>query len=153
MQWLGFEPQIRLRDSNTIADTTLPLAYFQQYVSESVILKKEAAEMIAAALNEQDLKRKYTGNLSVVGFSRGGGEKRGILSMYGIYSDDEMALLLKKQIDEWAVGMRGAIAAAAVQALALSSSYLALMTINTMAFKYKHKQVRNAAKRSVESRC
>ena len=56
MQWLGFEPQIRLRDSNTIADTTLPLAYFQQYVSESVILKKEAAEMIAAALNEQDLK-------------------------------------------------------------------------------------------------
>ena len=84
-----------------------------------------------------------------MGFSRGGGEKRGILSMYGIYSDDEMALLLKKQIDEWAVGMRGAIAAAAVQALALSSSYLALMTINTMAFKYKHKQVRNAAKEAL----
>ncbi|OFE41193.1 MolR family transcriptional regulator, partial [Bacillus anthracis] len=149
VQWLGFEPQIRLRDSNTIADTTLPLAYFQQYVSESVILKKEAAEMIAAALNEQDLKENIQAIYQLWVSQGAEAKKRGILSMYGIYSDDEMALLLKKQIDEWAVGMRGAIAAAAVQALALSSSYLALMTINTMAFKYKHKQVRNAAKEAL----
>lgn len=149
VQWLGFEPRIRLRDSNTIADTTLPLAYFQQYVSESVILKKEAAEMIAAALNEQDLKENIQAIYQLWVSQGAEAKKRGILSMYGIYSDDEMALLLKKQIDEWAVGMRGAIAAAAVQALALSSSYLALMTINTMAFKYKHKQVRNAAKEAL----
>ncbi|PHB15863.1 DUF4132 domain-containing protein [Bacillus pseudomycoides] len=149
VQWLGFEPQIRLRNSDTIADATLPLAYFQQYVSESVIEKKEAAEAIGVALNEQDLKENIQA-IYQLWISQGAEvKKRGILSMYGIHSDDEMALLLKKQIDEWAVGMRGAIAAAAVQALALSSSHLALMTINTMAFKYKHKQVRNAAKEAL----
>ncbi|SFD49395.1 protein of unknown function [Bacillus sp. 491mf] len=149
VQWLGFEPQIRLRDSDAIADATLPLAYFQQYVSESVIEKKEAAEAIGAALNEQDLKENIQA-IYQLWISQGAeAKKRGILSMYGIHSDDEMALLLKKQIDEWAVGMRGAIAAAAVQALALSASHLALMTINTMAFKYKHKQVRNAAKEAL----
>ncbi|SDY95754.1 DUF4132 domain-containing protein [Bacillus sp. 166amftsu] len=149
VQWLGFEPQIRIRDSDAIADATLPLAYFQQYVSDSVIEKKEAAEVIGAALNKQDLKENIQA-IYQLWISQGAeAKKRGILSMYGIHSDDEMALLLKKQIDEWAVGMRGAIAAAAVQALALSSSHLALMTINTMAFKYKHKQVRNAAKEAL----
>ncbi len=108
--------------------------------------------MIVVALNEQDLKENIQAIYQLWVSQGAEAKKRGILSMYGIYSDDEMAPLLKKQIDEWAVGMRGAIVAAAVQALALSSSYLALMTINTMAFKYKHKQVRNAVERSVESR-
>ena len=35
----------------------------------------------------------------------------------------------------------------AVRALGLSSSKLALMSIHAIAFKYKHKQVRNAEKK------
>ena len=50
------EPQIRLRHSNEIADATIPLAYLQQYISDSVIEKKEEAEAIGSTLNEQDLK-------------------------------------------------------------------------------------------------
>ncbi len=80
-------------------------------------------------------------------------KKRGILSLYGIYSDDKMVGILKKQIDEWVLDMRGKIAADAVRALGLSSSKLALMSIHTMAFKYKHKQVRKCSKRSTKSRC
>ncbi|MCZ2971199.1 hypothetical protein NYY93_29695, partial [Acinetobacter baumannii] len=45
--------------------------------------------------------------------------------------------------------MRGKIAADAVRALGLSSSKLALMSIHAIAFKYKHKQVRNAAKEAL----
>lgn len=146
VQWLGFEPQIRLRDSDAIADATIPLAYFQQYVSDTVIEKKEAAEAVCAVLNEQDLKENIQAMYQLWISQGAEAKKRGILTLYGIHSDDEMALLLKKQIDEWALGTRGAIAAAAVQAMALSLSRLALMTINSMAFKYKHKQVRNAAK-------
>lgn len=149
VQWLGFEPQIRLHDSNTTADAAIPLAYFQQYLSDSSIEKKETAEAIGAVLNEQDLRENIQA-LYQLWISEGSDtKKRGVLTLYGIHSDDEMALLLKKQIDEWALGTRGAIAASAVQALALSPSHLALMAISSMAFKYKHKQVRNAAKEAL----
>ncbi|PGT17722.1 DUF4132 domain-containing protein [Bacillus cereus] len=149
VQWLEFEPQIRLRDSETIADAMIPLAYFQQYISDSVIEKKEVAEAISATLNEQDLKENIQAIYQLWVSQGAESKKRGILSLYGMYSDDEMAMQLKKQIDEWALGMRGAIAAAAVQALALSPSHIGLMSIHAMSFKYKHKQVRNAAKEAL----
>ena len=81
------------------------------------------------------------------GFQDADVKKRGILSLYGMYSDDKMVDILIKQIDEWVLQMRGKIAADAVRALGLSSSKLALMSIHAIAFKYKHKQVRNAAKK------
>lgn len=149
LEWSGDEPQIRLRDANEIADATIPLAYLQQYISDSVIEKKEAAEVIGSTLNEQDLKE-YVQAIYQIWISEDADvKKRGILSLYGMYSDDEMVGILKKQIDEWVFDMRGKIAADAVRALGLSSSKLALMFIHAMAFKYKHKQVRNAAKEAL----
>lgn len=149
LQLMGDEPQIRLRDSNEIADATIPLAYLQQYMSDSVIEKKEAAERIGSTLHAQDLKE-YVQAIYQIWISEDADvKKRGILSLYGMYSDDEMVGILKKQIDEWVFDMRGKIAADAVRALGLSSSKLALMSIHAMAFKYKHKQVRNAAKEAL----
>ena len=75
-------------------------------------------------------------------------KKRGILSLYGMYSDDKMVDILIKQIDEWVLQMRRKDSDA-VRALGLSSSKLALMSIHAIAFKYKHKQVRNAAKEAL----
>ncbi|HHK5536493.1 TPA: DUF4132 domain-containing protein [Bacillus mobilis] len=149
LQLIGDEPQIRLRHSNEIADATIPLAYIQQYISDSVIEKKEAAEVIGSSLNEQDLKE-YVQAIYQMWISQDADVKKcGILSLYGIYSDDKMVGILKKQIDEWVLDMRGKIAADAVRALGLSSSKFALMCIHAMAFKYKHKQVRNAAKEAL----
>lgn len=149
LQLMGDEPQIRLRDSNEIADATIPLAYLQQYISDSIIEKKEAAERIGSTLHAQDLKE-YVQVIYQIWISEDADvKKRGILSLYGMYSDDEMVGILKKQIDEWVFDMRGKIAADAVRALGLSSSKLALMSIHAMAFKYKHKQVRNAAKEAL----
>ncbi|MGN5651415.1 DUF4132 domain-containing protein [Bacillus sp. Brlt_9] len=149
LQLIGDEPQIRLRHSNEIADATISLAYIQQYISDSVIEKKEAAEVIGSNLNEQDLKEYVQAIYQMWIFQDADVKKRGILSLYGIYSDDKMVGILKKQIDEWVLHMRGKIAADAVRALGLSSSKLALMSIHAMAFKYKHKQVRNAAKEAL----
>ncbi|MGR3774233.1 DUF4132 domain-containing protein [Bacillus paramycoides] len=149
LQWIGDEPQIRLRNSNEIADVTIPLAYLQQYISDSVIEKKEAVEVIGSTLNEQDLKEYVQAIYQVWIYQGAKVKKRGILSLYGIYSDDEMVRLLKKKIDDWALNMRGTIAADAVRALGLSSSHAALTSIHAMAFKYKHKQVRNAAKEAL----
>ncbi|WP_425266535.1 DUF4132 domain-containing protein [Bacillus proteolyticus] len=149
VQWMGNEPQIRLRNSNEIADATIPLAYLQQYISDSVIEKKEAAEVIGGTLNEQDLKE-YVQTIYQIWISQDADvKKRGILSLYGMYSDDKMVGILKKQIDEWVLHMRGKIAADAVRALGLSSSKLALVSIQAMTFKYKHKLVRNAAKEAL----
>ncbi|SCM95719.1 Uncharacterized protein BWINRASL_03012 [Bacillus mycoides] len=149
IQWSGFEPQIRLQNLNEKADVTIPLAYLQQYISDSVIEKKEAAEVIGSTLHAQDLKE-YVEAIYQIWISEDTDvKKRGILSLYGMYSDDEMVGILKKQIDEWVLHMRGKIAADAVLALGLSSSRLALMSIHEMAFKYKHKQVRNAAKEAL----
>ena len=149
LQLIGDEPQIRLRHSNEIADATVPLAYIQQYISDSVIEKKEAAEVIGSTLNEQDLKE-YVQVIYQIWISQDADvKKRGILSLYGMYSDDKMVGILKKQIDEWVLHMRGKIAADAVRALGLSSSKLALMSIHAMAFKYKHKLVRNVAKEAL----
>ncbi|MDA1585132.1 DUF4132 domain-containing protein [Bacillus cereus group sp. TH230-1LC] len=149
LQLIGEEPQIRLRHSNEIADAIIPLAYIQQYISDAVIEKKEAAEVIGSTLNEQDLKEYVQAIYQIWIFQDADVKKRGILSLYGIYSDDKMVGILKKQIDEWVLDMRGKIAADAVRALGLSSSKLALMFIHAMAFKYKHKQVRNAAKEAL----
>ncbi|MEW9183756.1 DUF4132 domain-containing protein [Bacillus mycoides] len=149
LQLIGDEPQIRLRHSNEIADATVPLAYIQQYISDSVIEKKEAAEVIGSTLNEQDLKE-YVQVIYQIWISQDADvKKRGILSLYGMFSDDKMVGILKKKIDEWVLHMRGKIAADAVRALGLSSSKLALVSIHAMAFKYKHKLVRNAAKEAL----
>ena len=146
LQLIGDEPQIRLRDSDEIADAAIPLAYLQQYISDAVIEKKETAEVIGRALNEEDLKECVQTIYQIWISQDADVKKRGILSLYGMYSDDKMVDILIKQIDEWVLQMRGKIAADAVRALGLSSSKLALMSIHAIAFKYKHKQVRNAAK-------
>ena len=52
---------------------------------------------------------------------------------------------LQHQINEWAENSRGAMAADAVRALALNDSPTALLVVDGMARKYKHKQVRKAA--------
>ena len=67
---IGDEPQIRLRDSDEIVDAAIPLAYLQQYISDAVIEKKETAEVIGRALNEEDLKRMCANNISNMDFSR-----------------------------------------------------------------------------------
>ena len=104
---IGDEPQIRLRHSNEIADATIPLAYLQQYISDSVIEKKEEAEAIGSTLNEQDLKECVQEIYQTWISQDADVKKRGILSLYGIYSDDKMVGILKKQIDEWVLDMRG----------------------------------------------
>ena len=131
----------------------IPLAYLQQYISDAVIEKKGTAEVIGRALNEEDLKECVQTIYQIWISQDADVKKRGILSLYGMYSDEKMVDILIKQIDEWVLQMRGKIATDAVRALGLSSSKLALMSIHAIAFKYKHKQVRNATKEALSLLC
>ena len=75
-----------------------------------LLRRKETAEVIGRALNEEDLKE-YVQTIYQIWISQDADvKKRGILSLYGMYSDDKMVDILIKQIDEWVLQMRGKIA-------------------------------------------
>ena len=69
----------------------------QQYISDSVIEKKEEAEAIGSTLNEQDLKECVQEIYQTWISQDADVKKRGILSLYGIYSDDKMVGILKSK--------------------------------------------------------
>ena len=72
-------------------------------------------------------------------------KKKWVLYAAAIHGGVKMVPKLLHQISEWAENSRGAIASEAVKALALNDSPTALLIVDGMARKYKHKQVRKAA--------
>lgn len=72
-------------------------------------------------------------------------KKKWVLYLSAIHGGSDMIEILVKYIKEWSENSRGAIAAEAVRAVAFNGSPEALMQVDYMAHKYKHKQVKNAA--------
>lgn len=72
-------------------------------------------------------------------------KKKWVLYAVSIHGGSRIVDKLKHQIDEWAGASRGAIAADAVKALSLNDSPMALVTVDSIARKYKYKQVKKAA--------
>ncbi|HEU5199892.1 MAG TPA: DUF4132 domain-containing protein [Ktedonobacterales bacterium] len=64
-------------------------------------------------------------------------------------ADERLVYPLRQSIDGWAKGVRGAIAAKAVAAMALIESDLALAEINDLAERAKHSQVKAAAQKAL----
>ncbi len=76
-------------------------------------------------------------------------QKRWVLYAAAIHGGEEMIQKLQHQIQEWPQMARGAIAAEAVKALALSPSPRALLLVDNIARKFKFKQVRTAAEEAL----
>ena len=83
----------------------------------------------------------------------GGAEakKRWVLYFASIHGGRDIMEDLLQYIEIWAQNSRGAIAAEAVRALALNGSSEALMQVDNMAHKFKHKQVKNAAFKALDN--
>lgn len=77
----------------------------------------------------------------------GGAEakKRWVLYFASIYGGYSIMKDLLQYIEQWVQNSRGAIAAEAVRAIAFNGSSEALMHVDNLAHKIKHKQVKNAA--------
>lgn len=71
---------------------------------------------------------------------------KAVLLPYCIFASDVQITAMKKQLTAWAETMRGALAAYAVNAIALNGSGTALMMINDMSVKFPNNQVKKAAK-------
>lgn len=77
-------------------------------------------------------------------------KKRWVLYAASIHGGGDMVQKLHHQIQEWPQNARGAIAADAVQALALSPQPQALLIVDSIARKFKFKQVKAAAGQALE---
>ncbi len=72
-------------------------------------------------------------------------KKKWVLYAAAIHGGDAMVPVLYAQIQEWAKGTRGAMAAEAVRALALNGSSTALLQVDQIARKFRFRQVKAAA--------
>lgn len=77
-------------------------------------------------------------------------KKRWVLYAASIHGGADMVQKLHHQIQEWPQNARGAIATDAVQALALSPQPQALLIVDSIARKFKFKQVKAAAGQALE---
>lgn len=68
----------------------------------------------------------------------------------GVHGGHGMTETLMKYIKEWAEHSRGAIASEAVMAMAVNGSSEALMNVDSIARKFKHKQVKNSANKALD---
>ena len=107
-------------------------------------VSKDAAKL-AANLNAKELAF-YMGMLFNKWLENGAeSKKKWVLYAASIHGGDEIVPVLHAQIKDWAEASRGAIAAEAVKALSVNGSPTALLIVDQISRKFKHRQVRNAA--------
>lgn len=108
------------------------------------------AALLAQELEPQEL-AVYAGELFDKWMSAGAeAKKRWVLYAASIHGGSDIVQRLHRQIQEWPQNARGAIAADAVQALALSPQPQALLIVDGIARKFKFKQVKTAAGQALE---
>lgn len=108
------------------------------------------AVLLAEDLEPQEL-AVYVGELFDKWMEAGAeAKKRWVLFAASIHGGSDIIQRLHHQIQEWPQNARGAIAADAVQALALSPQPQALLIVDGIARKFKFKQVKAAAGQALE---
>ncbi len=125
-------------------------AVFLCYALQDKCGVNKNAALLAEALNESEFAR-YANELFDKWLEAGAdAKKRWVLYAASIHGGEEIIQKLQREIQEWPLMMRGAIAAEAVKALALNPSPRALLLVDGMARKFKFKQVRTAAGEALE---
>lgn len=146
LTWLYTNPLPTVHfKSGQPADEKYLQALLLCYSTMPVVGRSDQAFVLAAELNEEELHR-YAAEIFSRWYSAGAESKTKWALYYAvIHGGDTMVEEALRCIKEWAEGMRGAIAAEAVRAIALNGSAFALMTVDNLAHKFKQKQVKNAA--------
>lgn len=108
------------------------------------------AKVLAEEVNEAEMAT-YVNELFDKWLEAGAeAKKRWVMYVASIHGGSDMVKKLYHQIQEWPENARGAIAADAVQALALSPQPQALLLVDGIARKFKFKQVKAAAGKALE---
>ena len=138
------------RVDGAIADETYLQAVLLCYVSQDKNGVSKDARVLADDLRAAEL-AVYMNELFDRWLTAGAeSKKRWVLYAAAIHGGEDMIQKLQHQIQEWPQAARGAIAAEAVKALALSPSPRALLIVDSIARKFKFKQVKAAAAEALE---
>jgi hypothetical protein len=147
LKWLDFDtlPEIRLKDKESNASEDISAALLIAYSSNGTIALSTEAKTICQVLEEKDVKELALQVLQR--WLENGAEvkKKWAMAFSAVHGDYRVVELLKKNIEEWPLKARGAIACEAVRALALNGSNSALMIVDGISRKFKFKQVKEAA--------
>lgn len=141
---------VHRKDGSEVSEDTV-LSLVMCYAGMTAPARSRLADDIADALDQKDLEE-----LAIEIFGRwldNGAQAKHKQALYfcAIHGGIRMTRELMHCIKEWAEAMRGAIAAEAVKAMALSGSSEALMNVDNMSRKFKNKQVRSAAAEAMAS--
>lgn len=108
------------------------------------------AQVLAEELNEEEFSL-YVNELFDRFMEQGAeAKKKWVLYAASIHGGKWMVQKLYRQIQEWPANSRGAMACEAVNALALSPVSEALLKVDSIASKFKFRQVKAAAARALE---
>ncbi|MBD5134668.1 MAG: DUF4132 domain-containing protein [Lachnospiraceae bacterium] len=127
------------------ADEKYMQALLLCYANMTTLGMNQSAILLTKELNEEELNQYSLGIFTKWKEAGAEAKKKWVLYFTSIHGGRNMIEVLLHCIKEWAENSRGAIAAEAVRALALNGSSEALMHVDNMAHKFKHKQVKGAA--------
>ncbi len=127
------------------ADEEYLQAILLGYASMTTCGVNKDAAALAAELDEAEL-AVYVNELFDKWLATGAeAKKRWVLYAASIHGGTDIIKKLQHQINEWPKHSRGAIAADAVQALALNPKPEALLIVDSISRKFKFRQIKNAA--------
>ncbi|MBR1554396.1 MAG: DUF4132 domain-containing protein [Oscillospiraceae bacterium] len=146
--WLFQNPftPVHDKDGNEVEEKYL-IALTNCYASMDSykFTRSKDADTLAQNLNQTELERFAQEVFSRFVDKGAEAKQKWVIYFTGILGGMDAVTSLRHYIKDWSEHSRGAIASEAVKALAFNGSSAALMAVDTMARKFKNKQVRNAA--------
>lgn len=134
------------KDGNEVEEKYL-IALTNIYASMDIfkLTRSEIADKLAENLNQNELERFAQEVFSRFIDKGAEAKQRWAIYFTAIYGGFDAIASIQHYIKDWSEHSRGAIASDAVKALAINGSSAALMAVDQMARKFKHRQVRSAA--------
>ncbi len=137
---------IRFADLTGEAPDVVMKVLLSEYLSQEEAYRIRTCDKIVQQLHPQDLQAALE-NIYQFWKEKGAeAKKKMILLPYCMYASDSQILRMKAQLKEWTDASRGAIAAFAVNAMAMNGGSVALMIVDGLTTKAPNNQVKNAAK-------
>lgn len=138
-------------NNGTEADDKYIQAIMLCYSNMTTFGISESANLLAKELKQDEL-NKFASEIFSKWISDGAeSKKKWVLYFCAIHGGYNMLDIILHYIKEWSENSRGAIASEAVKAIAFNGSSAALMSVDNIAHKFKHKQVKNAAIQALDN--
>lgn len=147
LKWLDFDTltKAKLKGKDINAPEDITSALLVAYASIGTITLSTEAKTICQVLEEKDVRELSLQVLQRWLENGAEAKKKWAMAFAAIHGDYRVVEILKRNIEEWPLKSRGAIACEAVRALALNGSNAALMIVDGISRKFKFKQVKEAA--------